>query len=175
MGRPVDNLSGRTFGQLKVLKRSRKTNVYGQVFWKCICSCGSTVIAAAQHLRDGQNSCGCRTGEAVAASNKRRAQHGYARDSGSRKGVYQVWADMKQRCLNPNNRSFRNYGARGIKVCKRWLRFENFLKDMGERPAGRLTIERKNNNGGYTPANCVWATYAEQSRNKRPKSEWSPK
>lgn len=73
---------------------------------------------------------------------------------------------MIQRCTNPNNPAYKNYGGRGIKVCARWRKFENFLADMGERPAG-LTLDRKRVNGNYTPSNCRWVDYTDQNRNRR--------
>jgi hypothetical protein len=80
--------------------------------------------------------------------------------------TYNSWSGMLQRCLNPNNTRFRYYGGRGITVCQRWLIFENFLADMGERPAG-LSIDRKDNDGNYELGNCRWATQSQQVANRR--------
>ena len=83
------------------------------------------------------------------------------------RGTYQSWLDMKQRCYNPKAQQFKNYGRRGITVCRRWVTsFSNFLSDMGERPKG-FTLERKDNDSGYSPSNCKWATRIEQRRNQR--------
>jgi hypothetical protein len=76
-----------------------------------------------------------------------------------------VWASMIQRCTNPKNKFFHCYGGKGIKVCQRWLRFENFLSDMGPRPKGRQ-IDRKNNRRGYFKSNCRWVTKNQQARNR---------
>lgn len=87
--------------------------------------------------------------------------------AGEKHELYSVWVSMKTRCLNPRARSFKNYGARGIKVCDRWMNsFEAFQNDMGARPAG-MTLERVDVNRGYEPGNCVWATRSRQARNKR--------
>lgn len=79
---------------------------------------------------------------------------------------YRVWWDMKQRCTNPNNSRFYKYGGRGISVCERWSRFENFYADMGPRPSPKHSIDRIDNDGNYEPGNCHWATRSEQQHNK---------
>jgi hypothetical protein len=80
--------------------------------------------------------------------------------------TYQAWKSMKQRCLNENSQNFARYGGRGITVCHRWMRFENFLADMGVKPVD-LTLERKDTNGNYEPSNVVWASRKQQARNTR--------
>lgn len=80
--------------------------------------------------------------------------------------MYRIWANMRQRCTNPNNPRYKDYGARGITVCKRWDRFDTFLQDMGFPPPGH-TLDRKNNNRGYSPSNCRWADAFTQAKNSR--------
>jgi hypothetical protein len=80
---------------------------------------------------------------------------------------------MWKRCTNPKSKSFKNYGGRGIKVCARWKDFSLFLKDMGAKPAPELTLERIDNNKGYSPSNCTWATKSAQRKNQRPKEAWT--
>src|SRR5436305_2097190 len=80
--------------------------------------------------------------------------------------TYHCWLNMKQRCTNPNHPAWKYYGGRGIKICKRWIYFENFLADMGHRPP-KLTLERLDNDGNYEPSNCTWASWKAQNNNKR--------
>lgn len=95
------------------------------------------------------------------------SSHGQANQrDGTRTSVYTRWADMKQRCLNPNNHAYENYGGRGITVCDRWVTFENFYADMGDPPPG-LSLDRFDNDGNYEPGNCRWATPEEQIANQR--------
>jgi hypothetical protein len=107
--------------------------------------------------------------EAVPKSNK--SHYGKTnpafKHGGRYKPEYGIWSGIKVRCLNKNNSRYSYYGGREITVCKRWLVFENFFEDMGERPSKRHSVERKNNNLGYTPKNCIWATRHQQAWNRR--------
>jgi hypothetical protein len=89
-------------------------------------------------------------------------RHGHC-PAGKQSGTYKSWLAMKARCA-PGHQQYKDYGGRGITICKRWLKFENFLADMGERPAG-MSLDRKNNDGPYTKRNCKWSTRSEQARN----------
>ncbi len=92
-------------------------------------------------------------------------RHGHRPSSGA-SPTYTCWKNLRARCLYPNNPRFKRYGGRGIKFCDRWRSFKAFLEDMGERPSVEHSIERKNNDGHYEPGNCIWATDAEQQRNR---------
>lgn len=97
----------------------------------------------------------------LAQRNRDNATHGMSNSS-----AYKVWRKMKKRCSNPADKDYEKYGGRGIFVCERWQKFENFLEDMGDRPEG-LQLDRINNDGPYTLENCRWTTAQENSNNRR--------
>ena len=160
---PLASLVGQRFGRLTVVRQSDVPRRLWKRYWVCRCDCGGESTVATDSLRSGNTgSCGCMRREIAA---RMKTRHGHARRRGL-SGTYVSWYAMKDRCLNPNHSSYANYGGRGVRVCERWLAFEGFLADMGERPSG-TSIDRLDSNGGYKPGNCRWADAKTQGRNRR--------
>lgn len=153
------DLVGMTFGRLKVLEFSYKKR--NANFWKVACACGTIKILSVLNFKYGNTkSCGCLKSETISKAKK---THGH---SVIKSDEYRAWKHLRGRCCNPNNHKYPNYGGRGIKVCDRWMKFENFLEDMGKKPTPKHSVDRINNHGDYEPNNCRWATNKEQSRNR---------
>lgn len=153
------DLTGKRFERLLVIKKLG-TNRWRNSYWLCRCDCGKEKIILGYNLKNGHTqSCGCLFKEG------NNTKHGHSTTIKVSK-TYEAWAHIIQRCTNPNNKDYYNYGGRGIKVCKRWLKFENFLKDMGEAPEAHQ-IDRINNNGNYCKSNCRWTTSKINNRNRR--------
>lgn len=153
------DLTGKRFGRLTALRRLDRRGI--EWYWLCACECGNQSEVAGVSLREGTTkSCGC-----LARDNLRTlaTTHGF---TGTR--IHRIWKNMIQRCSNPKSRGYKDYGGRGIRVCKRWRKFENFLADMGEPPSPEHSIDRyPDNDGNYEPGNVRWATNVEQANNSR--------
>lgn len=152
---------GERIGKLVILEHLPKDLV------NCMCDCGTKKIVRLGHMRDGHvRSCGC-----LRTLNQPNLRHGHNRTGSAGTGPspeYTCWQNIKNRCCNPHNISYKNYGGRGIKVCERWAKsFHNFLNDVGLRPGPRYSLDRIDHDGDYVPDNVRWATWKEQHRNRR--------
>lgn len=167
---PSKDLTGQRSGRLVAIKIAYYRDE--TTFWLCKCDCGADkIVRRTTFLRRPNLSCGCLHSEIQRA---RLTKHGM-----SRTPEYHAWQAFHQRCENPAQPEFKNYGARGIKVCAGWTTFPPFIADVGKRPHEGLSIDRKDNDGNYScghcdecikhdwPMNCRWATPAQQTANRR--------
>lgn len=161
-----EDLSGKKFGRLTAIEDIGKTK-RGRV-WRCICECGNETQSISTYLKIGhKKSCGCLHADSAKISGLKQRTHGYTTvDKKWTASEYGVWMSMKARCGNPKAASYKRYGARGIKVCERWMKFENFIKDMGPRPTNKHSLDRIDTNKGYDPENCRWADQMQQAQTR---------
>lgn len=157
MSKLID-LTGKGFGRLTVIKRDLNSK---RTKWECKCECGNIKSIQATHLRSGATtSCGCYQKEKAKESN---STHNLTHTS-----LHNRWKAIKQRCLNPNNNRYEDYGARGITVCNEWLEFKNFYNwSVNNDYRVGLALDRRDNNTGYSPDNCRWVTILKNNENRR--------
>lgn len=158
----VKNIIGQRFGRLMVVSFLEPAPKAHSTLWLCQCDCGNKAKIQSNNLRSGHTrSCGCLETESKL---KRSLIHGHTINK-TYSPTYAVWSSIKGRCLNPHNEHYKYYGGRGITICDEWMKFNNFLKDMGETREG-YQIDRINNNLGYYKENCRWTTKIENMRNR---------
>lgn len=156
------DLTGKVFGRLTVISYAGKSKK--ESLWNCRCKCGIEKVIRYNGLTRGKStSCGCYRKEAIKARNPRAKGH----ERTFSNPLYRIWQSMKTRCYNERNPNYARYGAKGIRICQRWLdSFDAFVDDMGHPPEG-CSIDRIDPYGDYTPENCRWATRMAQSQNQK--------
>lgn len=157
MNQVINRLNER-YGRLIVI--SRQPNKNGNSVWQCRCDCGENVNVEGIRLGRNVNSCGCLKRDLM---RKR-----MVKDDRTKHRLYKTWINMINRCYNPKATQYKDYGGRGIIVSNEWRsNFWQFVRDIGDKPSINHTLDRKNNNEGYSRENCKWSTYEEQNNNAR--------
>lgn len=163
------DMTGKTFARLTVVREVAPTRYKSMSVRRFLflCECGVTKEIDGHVVRNGLvSSCGCNR------DGKWNLKHGHARQA-ARTAEYMCWKHIIQRCENPNNKRYEDYGGRGISICKRWREsYETFFADMGQKPTRTHSIDRIDNDGNYEPSNCRWATPEEQRINQRKRRFW---
>lgn len=173
LGANAIDMTGAVCERLTVLREDGRDN-NRNVMWIARCACGNMTRVRTRDLRNRTTkSCGCLNRDTVVRRNEAAATHVHT-PMGVPSRTYRSWMSMMTRCFNPKHEAYGRYAGRGIAVCERWKTFANFLADMGERPEDR-TLDRIDNDKGYFPGNCRWATRSEQNKNKRPKYSVTPR
>ena len=168
------NLIGQKFGTRTVIEECEERK-NGYVMYKVRCDCGEEIKLGTSYIKKNRPCKCCSAKKNTKKGSEHPAyKHGMATRTKGKDRIYSIWVAMRQRCNDPNDRNYKNYGGRGIKVSEEWNDFKKFYEDMGERPEN-TSIERIDNNGNYCKENCIWANWKIQQNNKRTTTKFDVK